>query len=624
MPENVPPVSRRRAATTMLQFAWVADRKRSIMAFGLFGLQTLAQSLFALWLKLLVDGLQGSDAGKLAFATAGMAASIAGTTALSYAGNRVQTVLRERARYLVNRRMLELIGHTPTLEIHETPEHLTQLDALRQEGYEFSHVVPSLVGLFATAIRIVTTTLLLFSVHPLLLLLPLFGLPALLLSPKTSNMFSLGNELAADPARRAGHLVELTATAGGAKEMRLFRLGEEMKARFHANHREIQHIHHRLQVRAAVIGLAAQFGFLIGYFAAIVFVVNLAIDGQATVGDAALTAVLAGQVLGLVTDSAWMLQMTLRNLVTASRFVYLQDVARRARQHIDTTAVVPDRLTDGIRLANVSYRYPHGSGDALHQVDLLLPAGATVAVVGDNGAGKSTLVKLLAGLYLPTEGQITIDGIDLARIDPDRWRQRVSAGFQDHARFEFLVRETVGIGDLPALDDDGAVTAALERAGAADLLNVLPAGLDTQLGPSWEDGIDLSGGQWQRLALGRAMMRTSPLLLLLDEPTAALDANTEHLLFERWTAAAHQFRQATGAVTVLVSHRFSTVRMADLIVVLDQGRVVEMGNHSDLIARGGLYAELFELQARSYRWTPKPKERGNERDTESVSSALGG
>ncbi|HVC35043.1 MAG TPA: ABC transporter ATP-binding protein [Chloroflexota bacterium] len=180
-----------------------------------------------------------------------------------------------------------------------------------------------------------------------------------------------------------------------------------------------------------------------------------------------------------------------------------------------------------------------------------------------------TASRLRAGLYLPTEGRIT--------LDPEQWRCRISAGFPDHARFEFLVRETVGIADLSALDHDDAVIAALERAGAADLLDALPAGLDTQLGPSWPGGIDLSGGQWQKLAIGRAMMRIDPLLLLLDEPTAALDADTEHQLFERWTAVARRLRQATGAVTVLVSHRFSTVRMADLVVVLDQGQVVEMG-----------------------------------------------
>jgi ATP-binding cassette subfamily B protein len=210
-------------------------------------------------------------------------------------------------------------------------------------------------------------------------------------------------------------------------------------------------------------------------------------------------------------------------------------------------------------------------------------------------------VKLLAGLCVPTDGRITVEGIDLATIDAVAWRERVSAGFQDHARFEFTVQRTVGLGRLPDLDSAPAVRAALDRAGATDVLRALPADLDTQLGPTWSDGVDLSGGQWQKLAIGRAMMRPDPLLLLLDEPTAAIDAESEHQLFARWTRAARDVRRRSGAITVLVSHRFSTVRMADLIVVLSDGGVAELGSHDELIAAGGLYAELFELQARAYR-----------------------
>ncbi len=600
-PETRPPVSRYRAAGTMVRFAWQADRARTVASFVLLSLEALTGSLFALWLKLLIDGLHQADSGSLTVGAAGLSASIAGVTALSYAANRVQATLRDRAQHLVRLRTLDLMGKTPTLEIHENPEHLAQLEAFRQEGHAFANVFPALIASFATLVSIATTSLLLASVHPLLLVLPVFGAPVLLLSAKTSGLFYVGVQRASVPQRRSEHLLELTATAGGAKEIRLFRLGDELLTRFHATHREIQHIHHTMQVRAGAIGLAARLLFLIGYVGAIVFVVARAVRGQATVGDAALTAVLAGQVLGLVTGSAEVLQTNLKALVAASRWVYLHDVATQARLRINPRVVVPERLTDGIRLDQVTYRYPLASEDALLDVNLLLPAGATVAVVGDNGAGKSTLVKLLAGMYLPTNGQISLDGVALAELDPDHWRQRISAGFQDHARFELLAREAIGIGDLTRLGDDAAVTAAMHRAGAADLLETLPHGLATQLGPARDGGVDLSGGQWQKLALARAMMRTTPLLLLLDEPTAALDADTEHQLFEHWTTAAHQLRQNTGAITLLVSHRFSTVRMADLIVVLNHSRVVEVGSHAELMSHDGLYAELFELQARSYR-----------------------
>jgi ATP-binding cassette subfamily B protein len=223
-----------------------------------------------------------------------------------------------------------------------------------------------------------------------------------------------------------------------------------------------------------------------------------------------------------------------------------------------------------------------------------------VALVGDNGAGKTTLVKLLSGFYPPERGTITVDGVDLTRFPADRWRARVSAAFQDFASFEFRTFETVGVGDLPRMDDPAAVRAALERAGAADVVDGLPDGSGTQLGTRWDGGVDLSGGQWQKLALARGLMDADPLLVVFDEPTAALDAHTEHGLFERFAQAARDGR-GTGAVTVLVSHRFSTVRMADVIVVLDGGRIRESGSHDQLVAAGGLYAELYELQSRAYR-----------------------
>jgi ABC-type multidrug transport system fused ATPase/permease subunit len=190
--------------------------------------------------------------------------------------------------------------------------------------------------------------------------------------------------------------------------------------------------------------------------------------------------------------------------------------------------------------------------------------------------------------------------VDLARFGPAAWRGRLSAAFQDFASFEFLARETVGVADLPRIDDRGAVSAALERAGATGAVDALPQGLDTQLGTAWDGGAELSGGQWQKLALARGLMRGCPLLVVFDEPTAALDAQTEHALFERFAEAARAGSRA-GTVTLLVSHRFSTVRMADLIVVLDGGRVREAGGHAELMAAGGLYAELYQLQSRAYR-----------------------
>jgi ATP-binding cassette, subfamily B, bacterial len=233
-------------------------------------------------------------------------------------------------------------------------------------------------------------------------------------------------------------------------------------------------------------------------------------------------------------------------------------------------------------------------------LDHNLRAARHGATVGENGAGKSTLVKLLCRFYEPTEGRITVDGVDLARVPAQAWRARLAGAFQDFCRFELRASQTVGIGDLERIEERPALETAVGRAGAGEVVARLPNGLDTQLGPTWDEGVELSFGQWQRLALARGLMRDDPLLCVLDEPTAALDAEAEHALFERFAAAARA-EGAGGRVTVLVSHRFSTVRMADPIVVLDGSRVADVGAHEELMARDGLYAELYRIQARAYR-----------------------
>jgi ATP-binding cassette subfamily B protein len=238
----------------------------------------------------------------------------------------------------------------------------------------------------------------------------------------------------------------------------------------------------------------------------------------------------------------------------------------------------------------------------LDDVSVTLPAGAVIAIVGENGAGKTTLVKLLAKMYEPSSGSILVDDTPLARMPASEWRARLAGAFQDFFRFEFRAGHTVGLGDISRLDNEAAVLVAVDRAGAGDVVAHLTSGLDTQLGPTWPDGVELSFGQWQKLALARGFMRDQPLLLILDEPTAALDAETEHTLFEHYASAARgSGENENGRITILVSHRFSTVRMADLIVVLDGARLVEVGTHDELMVKGGQYSELYSIQAAAYR-----------------------
>jgi ATP-binding cassette subfamily B protein len=260
----------------------------------------------------------------------------------------------------------------------------------------------------------------------------------------------------------------------------------------------------------------------------------------------------------------------------------------------------PGDLRTGIVLEDVTFCYPGAERPALQNVSLELPAGSVVALVGENGAGKSSVAKLLCRLYDPQAGRILIDDVELRQLDVDRWRERITGAFQDFASYQARIGESVGLGKLDRIHDAPAIEDALGRAGGLEFALALPEKLDTQLGTAYAPGVDLSGGQWQKVALARGSMPRRPLLVLLDEPTSALDAAAEHALYERYAESARHARQAHGAVTVIISHRFSTVRMADVIVVLSKGRVLEVGSHDDLQAAGGLYAELFALQKRAY------------------------
>jgi ATP-binding cassette subfamily B protein len=358
--------------------------------------------------------------------------------------------------------------------------------------------------------------------------------------------------------------------------------------------------------RAQFAGVVAQaIGFLVfalGYVGALLIVVRGAVRGAHTTGDVVLAVSLASQTNQLVFGVVSALQRLQRASVAADRMRSMRkllDELYPPRQAADATP--PDRIERGIRAEHLTFRYPATESEVLVDVDLELRAGSTVAFVGENGAGKSTLVKLLCRFYDPTGGRITIDGVDAATIDPGAWRERVAAGFQDFAKFELIARESIGVGDLPLLADRAAVEAAVDRGAARDVIEDLADGLEARIGLSHpEGGVELSGGQWQKLALARAMMRDRPLLLILDEPTSALDAHAEHLLFERYAESARAVAQATGGIAIFVSHRFSTVRMADHIVVIDGGRIAEQGTHAELIARDGIYAELFSLQAAAY------------------------
>jgi ATP-binding cassette subfamily B protein len=446
--------------------------------------------------------------------------------------------------------------------------------------------------------RLALTIALLVSIHPALAALAVFALPTVIVSSWRSGAERVAEERNAQHSRLARHLFVLGTTASPGKEVRVTGIADRLiHGRRDAWDRWYRPVA-SVRWTTALWQSAAWAVFGAAFVGAIVFVAS---GLDAPVGDVLLVLAAGSrlsQYLGATVGEVGFLRGIW--LDSARRLAWLEDYAAALDETADQPA--PERIRDGISFRDVSVRYPGTERLVLQDVSLDLPAGAVVAVVGENGAGKSTLVKLLCRFYEPASGSIAVDGVDLSRIAADDWRARVAGAFQDFFRFEFQTQHTVGLGDVPRLDDRTAVLTAVDRGGATEMVQQLTRGLDTQLGPTWHEGIEVSFGQWQKLALARGFMRDAPLLLVLDEPTAALDAETEHALFERYAAAARAPGDADhGRITVLVSHRFSTVRMADLIVVLDGSRVAEVGSHEDLLARKGQYAELYGIQAAAYR-----------------------
>jgi ATP-binding cassette subfamily B protein len=591
-----------RALWLMIVAAFQADRREALAAIALTVIENSGLVLLAFELKLLADAAVQRDERDAVLAIGLLAVTLTATHLTNLAGFAVRNTLRERTTLLVESRLAALSARIPGLEHLEHPEYLKELDLLRWGYAELARAQQSAVVTLGWVVRLTATIGLLAQVHPLLLLLPLFGVPALVQGGRAQRRYNQMAEQIAEARRLEGRFYHLATSATAAKEVRIFGLGSELLSRHRRIRADVDQIEDRRQLRSTAEAIIAWLVFATGFVGTVAFVADRAARQEATLGDVVLTLTLAAQVNMQVGGLVTQLADLLRALKMAGRYVWLLDYAEAAAREEPLDPVPPpDRLQHGIDLEQVSFQYPGTDRNVLADVSLHLPAGATVAIVGENGAGKTTLVKLLARYYEPTTGRIVVDGTDLRRFSFDAWRERTSAGFQDFARFEILARENVGVGDIGRIDDDRAVEAALERAHAADLVATLPNGLATQLGRTFDGGTELSGGQWQKLALGRAMMRTSPLLLILDEPTAALDAQTEHALFERYAGSARRVAAANDAITILVSHRFSTVRMADLIVVIADHGVAELGSHEELIAAGGLYAELYELQARAYR-----------------------
>jgi ATP-binding cassette subfamily B protein len=573
-----------------------------LAAFSLALLAALPDALLAVWFMLLGEGILEARPGLVYTAGLAIGASAAGTWFLRTVSTRVQRRFRDKVTIALESHVARLQASVATIAHQERPDHLDRLSVLRNQVFVLDHMYMSLFSTCGWILRLGVTVGLLMSIHPALGLLAAFALPTVLTSTWRPAVERAAQERGARFSRLARHLFTTATTATPGKEVRVTGIGPRLAAERRAAWERWYGPVAAARWASAMWHALAWAVFAAAYVGAVAFVSSWL---RSPAADVLLVLAAGSRLSAYIGATAGEIGFLRGIWMDGSRrLAWLEDYAAGLVASADLP--VPARLTRGIRFDRVSFAYPGSERLVLDKVTLDLPAGAVVALVGENGAGKTTLVKLLAKLYEPTSGRILVDGADLSRMPAEEWRIRLAGAFQDFFRFEFRARHAVGLGDVPRLDDGPAVVKAVERAGAEDVVDRLGAGLETQLGPTWPDGVDVSFGQWQKLALARGFMRDRPLVLVLDEPTAALDAETEHALFERYAAAANGEGRgdptaADGRITLLVSHRFSTVRMADLIVVLDGARVAELGQHEELMARGGTYAELYGIQAAAYR-----------------------
>ena len=504
-----------------------------------------------------------------------------------------QSLLRAQLGQRVNEMILE---KALTLELRhfEDSEFYDKLTRARREASTrpLSLVMRSF-GLVQNFVALASYGMLLWQFSPwAVLVLLLAGLPSFVAEAKFSGDAFRLFRWRSPETRMQMYLETVLAREDHAKEVKLFGLGPLLLDRYRAIFRKVFKEDRALTIRRDTWGFFLGLISTAAFYAAYAWIAVSAVRGQITLGQMTMYVLLFRQGQAAVSASlAAISGMYEDNLYLSTLYDYL-DTPVDAPSGAATAGPDPG---DGVRFENVSFTYPGATEPAVHDVSLHLRPGHSLALVGENGSGKTTLIKLLTRLYVPSSGRITLDGLDLAQWNPVALRRRVAVIFQDFARYQLKVGENIGVGDVEHFEDEARWREASELATASPFVEEMPAGYQTQLGKWFKDGRELSGGQWQKIALARAFIREGADLLVLDEPTAAMDARAEAQVFE-------QFRElARERMVILISHRFSTVRMADEIVVIQGGRVLERGSHDDLMALDGHYAHLFTLQAKGYR-----------------------
>jgi len=503
-----------------------------------------------------------------------------------------QSLLRAQLGQRVNVMILEK-ALTLDLVQFEDSEFYDKLTRARREASSRPlSLVMRTFGLVQNAVSLVSYGVLLVKFSPwAVAVLLLAGLPAFIAEAKFSGDAFRLFRWRSPETRKQLYLETVLAREDHAKEVKLFGLGERLLARYREIFTKLYREDRQLTIRRDVWGFGLGLIGTAALYGAYAWIAVSTVHGLITLGQMTMYLLLFRQGQSAVSASLSAVGgMYEDNLYLSTLYDYLETPVPTKP---GTAQRGPDP-SDGIRFENVAFTYPGAAQPALRDITLHLKPGSSLALVGENGSGKTTLIKLLTRLYEPTAGRIVLDGLDLREWDPLKLRERVGVIFQDFARYQMLVGENVGAGDVTRFEDRERWREASDKGMASAFIDSLPQGFETQLGKWFKDGRELSGGQWQKIALARAFMREQADILVLDEPTAAMDAQAEATIFEHFSAMSSQ------RIVILISHRFSTVRMAEQIVVIQDGRIIEHGNHAQLLAQAGHYAHLFALQAKGY------------------------